>query len=148
MAYTTAHGNTRSLTQWARPGIEPTVGLVSTVPQQELQFLTVFEESQPGDSCFALGKEKEETLCLKLTFTFHNFIRNFKTFYTWVKQHNYCWPWKKLVCYAYILRVFMHMHTCALYKLIFTYMLFSFFHCYRLKGNMVITLVEKRWTKI
>ena len=39
--YTTAHGNARSLTHWARPGIEPAtsrfpVGFVSTVPQQEL----------------------------------------------------------------------------------------------------------------
>ena len=39
--YSTAHGNTGSLTQWARPGIEPAtswflVWFVSTVPQQEL----------------------------------------------------------------------------------------------------------------
>ena len=40
--YTTAHGNARSLTRWARPGIEPTfswilVRFVSTEPQWELQ---------------------------------------------------------------------------------------------------------------
>ena len=39
--YTIAHGNTRSLTHWARPGIEPSsswmlVGFTSTVPQREL----------------------------------------------------------------------------------------------------------------
>ena len=38
--YTTAHGNTRSLTHWARPGMEPTsswilVGFISAVPQHE-----------------------------------------------------------------------------------------------------------------
>ena len=40
--YTATHGNTRSLTHWARPGIEPTtswflVGFVSAVPRRELQ---------------------------------------------------------------------------------------------------------------
>ena len=40
--YTTAHGNTRSLTHWVRPGIEPAtswflVGFVSALPWQELQ---------------------------------------------------------------------------------------------------------------
>ena len=39
--YTTAHGNARLLTQWARPGIESAfswklVGFVTTEPQQEL----------------------------------------------------------------------------------------------------------------
>ena len=39
--YTTAHGNTRSLTQWARPGMKLEsswilVGFVTTVPQGEL----------------------------------------------------------------------------------------------------------------
>ena len=39
--YTTTHGNPRSLTHWARPGIEPAtswllIGFVSTEPQQEL----------------------------------------------------------------------------------------------------------------
>ena len=42
MTYTTAHGNTGSLTHWVRSGIEPTtswflVGFVSAEPQQELQ---------------------------------------------------------------------------------------------------------------
>ena len=41
VTYTTAHGNTRSLIHWARPGIEPAsswilVKFVSTEPQQEL----------------------------------------------------------------------------------------------------------------
>ena len=41
MTYTTAHGNTRSLTHWARPGIKPTsswmlVGFVTAEPQWEL----------------------------------------------------------------------------------------------------------------
>ena len=39
--YTTAHGNTKSLTHWARPGIEPAsswilVGFVTAEPWQEL----------------------------------------------------------------------------------------------------------------
>ena len=39
-AYTTAHGNTRSLTHWARPGIEPAsswilVRFFTSAPQQE-----------------------------------------------------------------------------------------------------------------
>jgi len=42
-SYTTAHGNTRSLTHWARPEIEPTyswilVRCVSTALQQEIPF--------------------------------------------------------------------------------------------------------------
>ena len=41
MAYTRAHGNARSLTHWARPGIKPVstrilVGFVTTEPQWEL----------------------------------------------------------------------------------------------------------------
>ena len=41
VTYTTAHGNTRSVTHWARPGVEPVsswilVVLISTVPQWEL----------------------------------------------------------------------------------------------------------------
>ena len=41
--YTTAHGNTGSLTHWARPGVEPPtswflVGFVATVPWWELLF--------------------------------------------------------------------------------------------------------------
>ena len=41
-AYTTAHGNARSLTHWTRPGIEPTtswylVGFISTLPRWEVQ---------------------------------------------------------------------------------------------------------------
>ena len=41
VTYTTAHGNTRSLTHWSRPGIEPAsswmlVRFVSTEPRQEL----------------------------------------------------------------------------------------------------------------
>ena len=40
-AYTAAHGNAKSLTHWARPGIEPTtswflVGFVSAAPRREL----------------------------------------------------------------------------------------------------------------
>ena len=39
--YTTAHGNARSLTHWARPGIEPStsqflVGIISAAPRWEL----------------------------------------------------------------------------------------------------------------
>ena len=42
VTYTTAHGNTRSLTHWARPGVKTTtqwflVGFISTVRQQKLQ---------------------------------------------------------------------------------------------------------------
>ena len=44
---TTAHGNTRSLTHWAIPGIEPgsswlLVRFVSTEPQRELPFIVCF----------------------------------------------------------------------------------------------------------
>jgi len=43
VTYTTAHGNARSLTLWARPGIEPAsswilVGFISTEPQWELPY--------------------------------------------------------------------------------------------------------------
>ena len=46
VTYTTAHGNARSLTHWARPGIEPKsswilVGFVTTEPQQNSSLLTV-----------------------------------------------------------------------------------------------------------
>ena len=46
-AYTTAHGNPRSLTHRARSGIEPTtswflVRFVSAVPQQELLLIHLF----------------------------------------------------------------------------------------------------------
>jgi len=42
VTYTTAHGNTRSLTHWARPGIKPAtswflVRFISAMPRQELQ---------------------------------------------------------------------------------------------------------------
>ena len=43
VTYTTAHGNTGSLTQWVKPGFEPAtswfpVGFVSTAPLQEFLF--------------------------------------------------------------------------------------------------------------
>ena len=46
MTYTIAHGNTRSLTHWERPGIEPAsswilVGLITTEPPWEPFFLIV-----------------------------------------------------------------------------------------------------------
>ena len=51
--YTTAHGNTRSLTHWARPGIEPAtscllVGFVSPAPRWELRhfFFFLIEERE------------------------------------------------------------------------------------------------------
>ena len=42
VTYTTAHGNTGSLTHWTRPGIKPTTSwflviFISAAPQQELQ---------------------------------------------------------------------------------------------------------------
>ena len=42
--YTTFHGNARSLSHWAGPGIKPStswflIGFVSAVPRWELQFL-------------------------------------------------------------------------------------------------------------
>ena len=45
--YTTTHNNARSLTHWARPGIEPSsswklVSFISTEPQQELLFFFFF----------------------------------------------------------------------------------------------------------
>ena len=44
VTYTSAYGNTRSLTHWERPGIEPTsswtlVGLLTTEPQQDFPIL-------------------------------------------------------------------------------------------------------------
>ena len=52
VTYTTAHGNTRSLTHQARPGIEPTtswflVRFVSTAPWWELQGFNVFKLTHP-----------------------------------------------------------------------------------------------------
>ena len=46
--YTTTHGNTGSLTHWAKPGMEPEtswflVGFVSAVPERERQYF--FKES-------------------------------------------------------------------------------------------------------
>ena len=46
MTYTTIQGSTRSLTHWARPGMEPTtsrflVGFVSAAPWQELLIIPV-----------------------------------------------------------------------------------------------------------
>ena len=47
VTYTTVHVNTRSLTQWAGPGIEPVsswllVRFVSPEPQQELPEVIIF----------------------------------------------------------------------------------------------------------
>ena len=47
VTYTTVHGNTGSLTHWARPAIEPEtswfpVGFVSAVPRRELQYLPLW----------------------------------------------------------------------------------------------------------
>ena len=52
LAYTTAHGNTGSLTHRARPEIEPSsswilVGFVTTEPQQELPLLRSFQKDPP-----------------------------------------------------------------------------------------------------
>ena len=49
VTYTTSHGDTGSLTRWARPRIEPTtwwflVGFVSAAPWQELQILEFWRE--------------------------------------------------------------------------------------------------------
>ena len=46
--YTTAHDNTRSLTHWAKPGIEPAtswflVRFISTTPRQELSSCLFYE---------------------------------------------------------------------------------------------------------
>ena len=50
VTYTTAHGNARSLTHWARPGTEPTtswflVGCVSTAPWQGLTSFSLIPSS-------------------------------------------------------------------------------------------------------
>ena len=52
--YTTAHGNARSLTHWARPGIESTtswllVGFVSVAPRQELLPPFLFKSQLPSE---------------------------------------------------------------------------------------------------
>ena len=51
--YTTVHGNTRSLTHWARPGLEPAsswmpVRFVPTEPRQELLGLCTFYSWNSG----------------------------------------------------------------------------------------------------
>ena len=48
--YARAHGNSRSLTQWARPGIEPAfswilAGFISAEPQQELPTIDFLVET-------------------------------------------------------------------------------------------------------
>ena len=53
--YTAAHGNARSLTHWARPGIESStswllVGFVSTAPRRELQLSLFLTEEITGFS--------------------------------------------------------------------------------------------------
>ena len=54
VTYTTAHGNIRSVTHWARPGIEPAYSLVlvrfdTAEPQQELQSYCSFDLYFPDD---------------------------------------------------------------------------------------------------
>ena len=51
VTYTTAHGNTRSLTHWARPGIEPTsswilVRFITAEPQWVLQDIEFISNSR------------------------------------------------------------------------------------------------------
>ena len=53
--YTTAHGNARSLTHWARPGIEPKtslflVGFISSAPWWELLFLFLIVVKHDSES--------------------------------------------------------------------------------------------------
>ena len=71
-AYTTAHGNTRSLTYWVRPGIEPAtswflVGFVATVPWRELLywFLNLL-----GENLFSL----QDILLINLLFLLWNVV--------------------------------------------------------------------------
>jgi len=54
--YTTAHGNTGSLTHWARPGIKPAsswtlVGFVSAEPRLELPIIGVLSTWPAGLQC-------------------------------------------------------------------------------------------------
>ena len=71
--YTTAHGNTGSLTHWARPGIEAAtswflVRFVSAVPEQEFPYSTnsYWESSlledmlgTGGEGCIVVNKTKQ-----------------------------------------------------------------------------------------
>ena len=87
VTYTTAHGNTRSLTHWARPGIEPTtswflVRFVSVVPWWELLFINFslycnhtilcdyFRQGGQGRCLWARNRQK------KSCFTFSVFSQN------------------------------------------------------------------------
>ena len=70
--YTTAHGNTRSLTHWARPGIEPTtswflVGFIYAVPQPEL-LLSVFMNYF---TTLSISFESNQGICPFMTGLFH-----------------------------------------------------------------------------
>ena len=122
-AYTTAHGNSGSLTHWARPGIEPEtswflVGFVSTAPQRELLIHYCFKYHIC--SCLSL---------FRLVYAFH--ICYFKPF-TVVPQFLYilfcfflvfCFSafqlCKFLLSYAQVQRFFLH--PCLVYKDIFLF---------------------------
>ena len=65
--YTIAHGNARSLTQWARPGIETASswilgGFVTTEPHWELQKCLVFLTIEKLKHCTFQVKRKSQTI--------------------------------------------------------------------------------------
>ena len=69
--YTTAHGNTGSLTHWARPGIKPAtsrflVRFVSSAPRRELQEALFLKEGwcQSMARTVRAGKQDNKALCL------------------------------------------------------------------------------------
>ena len=89
MIYTTAHGNARSLTYWARPGIKPTsswmlVRLVTAEPQWELPELEYFKSGRHGFTfhlCHFTDCVNSRNFCLytltvKRDNSFRNFLRN------------------------------------------------------------------------
>ena len=71
--YTTVHSNARSLTHWARPGIEPVsswilVGFISAVPQweQPLQTLNIYQLLKEGTRTTVINKLSNSTYKLIL----------------------------------------------------------------------------------
>ena len=85
MTYTTAHGNSRSLTHWSRPGIEPAtssflVRFVSTAPWWELQLYLFYYETRIPYFC-------NTSLFLSYTHAYNlllQFFFNLPGFYLWI----------------------------------------------------------------
>ena len=78
--YTTAHSNARSLTNWARPGIQPTsswilFGLISAAPPQELP--TILTVSLMWKILIALEPRNQQTCHGRVILTYAAKATNF-----------------------------------------------------------------------